>query len=44
MKNVYVPIRIPLALLAKLMIKAKKHGHNRSSYIRWLISKDLKDE
>lgn len=38
----YVPIRIPPDLLARMMEKAKQAGHTRSSYIRWLIEKDLR--
>jgi len=40
----YVPIKIEPKMLERLELRAKEYGHNRSSYIRWLIQKDLEKQ
>jgi len=40
----HLSIKIPKQWMDELIKRAKEHGHNKSSYVRWLIEKDLKEK
>jgi predicted DNA-binding protein len=43
-QKIYVPFKIEKTMLNLMIKKAELLGHTKSSYIRWLIEKDIKED